>query len=90
MLENFCHHKKTNFKAKLGSASGYHDDDLGVYGLGEHVSVGGYVVDHLVKRCPLDLLPLEVGEWVLHKVEQYAALLYLLHEQVVSLARSSV
>ena len=77
-------------KSSCSSNQTYHSYNLVVEWLGDDAAVGGYVLDHLGERVPLDLLPLEVGERLGREVEYGAALGELLHEELLALGRRRV
>ena len=54
--------------------------------LGEHPSVLGDILHHLLQRSSLHLLPLQVGEGVRHEVEEDAALTDLLDQQLLTIS----
>ena len=53
---------------------------------GEHSPVLGDILYHLLQRCTLHLLPLEVGEGVRDEVEENAALSDLLDQKLLAVA----
>ena len=63
----------------------HHVYRLWIYCICDDTSVLRDKLDHLVEGGPLDFLPFEVAERVLHKVEQHAALSQLLSEQLFPL-----
>lgn len=67
----------------------HHISDLWVCRFHQHPSVGGDVVDQLVKRGPLDLLALQVCHRV-KEVEKHAALLEFLGEKFLLLCRGGI
>lgn len=67
----------------------YHLDDFGIHRLCEDAPSARYVIDQLVQRATLDLLPLEIGHGV-HEVEGHAALPQLSDEQLLLLGGGDI
>lgn len=64
----------------------HHVHHLWVDGLRDDIAVVCDELHHFTECRPLHLLPLEVAEWVRHKVEEDTALPKLLNEQLLLLS----
>lgn len=56
----------------------------------DDASVVGDILDHFVESTPLDLLPLEVAQWVGNKIKDNAALLQLPCKQHLDIVGSRI